>query len=579
MIQQYVILLMVVLAAAPLTAAAPATIPTEARRKIEAALPAQAIVTPKQPRRLLVFDLNVVYGGHRSIPYANYAIQEMGKRTGAYEAVVSRDPRMFEAERLRSFDAVFLNNTVGNLFADEVLRENFRAFLYGGGGLLGYHGSSVAFQAWPGARETWPEFARILGARGCTHREPDEHVIMKNDDPGHPLNAVFDGRGFELRDEFFRYGDPYSRDRLRVLLSFDTERMNMNQGRGFGNLSRPDNDYAVSWVNRYGRGRIFYCSFGHNPYVFWNPTVLRYWLGAIQYALGDLPAGTTPSSKLTPARRARERLGWRLAVAAASLGAESFFEAIDRVAALGRRHIGADASLRVGPELRRPLAPGLSAGDLAAIRRKLYEADVRLVTYEADAMPAEEPAWRRLFDFGRALGIESIVAEPPAGSLDTIETLAQEYDITLAIRTRQVKASPPYRHPHMLLKACRERDPRIGAGPDIAHWLRTGVDPAASIEALGDRVHTVYLQDLDRQETGGRAVPWGTGIGRTEKLLAVIRRHVDHPVIFCLAYPSDRPDAAAARKRCLAVFDRASIASGRTAGRTLKERNDHAETP
>ena len=43
-----------------------------------------------------------------------------------------------------------------------------------------------------------------------------------------------------------------------------------------------------------GKGRIFYCSLGHNREVYWNPAVVRHYLAGIQYALGDLQVDATP---------------------------------------------------------------------------------------------------------------------------------------------------------------------------------------------------------------------------------------------------------------------------------------------
>jgi len=86
------------------------------RQRIEAAIPTKAFASPHKPRRLLIFELNVGYGGHGSIPTASTAFRLMGERTGAFETVISKDPAVFEPESLKRFDAVFLNNTVGNLF-------------------------------------------------------------------------------------------------------------------------------------------------------------------------------------------------------------------------------------------------------------------------------------------------------------------------------------------------------------------------------------------------------------------------------------------------------------------------------
>ncbi len=268
----------------------------EDRKLIEEALPEKATVRPEEKRRLLIFDLNVNYGGHPSIPYANYAFARMGDKTGAYETVITRDTIVFHKENLEQFDAVFFNNTVGNLFQDKTLRQNLIDFVRSGGGLLGLHGTTAAFTYWPGAHEDWPEFGRMLGARGATHRESDEHVYIEVEDPDHPVVQAFGGKDFDYRDEFFRYIDPYSRDEVRVLLSIDTEKTDMEQGRAFGKVFREDNDYPVAWVRRYGQGRVFYCTIAHNPYVFQDPLMLDFYLDAIQYALGDLEALATPSN-------------------------------------------------------------------------------------------------------------------------------------------------------------------------------------------------------------------------------------------------------------------------------------------
>jgi len=216
----------------------------EERARIAEALPEKAPAVPGKPRKLLIFDLNVVYGGHPSRFYANWAFQEMGRKTGAFEAVISRDPAVFERESLARFDAVFLNNTVGNQFSDPALRRNLREFVYAGGGLMGVHGTSVAFWNWgEGGGDDWPEFGRMLGGRGAAHREADEQVYMKVHSPGHPLLAPFPEAGFDLRDEFFRVGDPYSRNRVRVLFSIDTQKTDLSAKPP----EREDQDYAMAW--------------------------------------------------------------------------------------------------------------------------------------------------------------------------------------------------------------------------------------------------------------------------------------------------------------------------------------------
>jgi HEAT repeat protein/type 1 glutamine amidotransferase/sugar phosphate isomerase/epimerase len=265
----------------------------EERRNIEAALPQRAPVKPKKPRKLLVMDLNVSYPGHRSIPHVNLALELMGKNTGAYEAVFSNDLDNLKPAGIRRFDAVFLNNTVGMIFVDPEVREGLAQFVREGGGLAGIHGVSHASM-------DWPEFSEMIGAWRGVHREPTERATIRIDDPDSPLTAAFGGKEFVYQDEFFRFPTRhYSRDRLHVLLSVDVEKTDMNQGRPcFQPCSRPDNDYGVSWIRSYGKGRVFFCTLGHNPALFMTRPLPEYFLAGIQFILGDLEADTTPSARL-----------------------------------------------------------------------------------------------------------------------------------------------------------------------------------------------------------------------------------------------------------------------------------------
>lgn len=542
------------------TAAEPASdsrpIPAADLEKIRAALPAQAPARPRQPRTLLLFVHNVGYGGHPSAEYANHAFTLMGEKTGAFRAVVRRDPEVFRRESLRQFDAVFLNNCVGNLFTDPELRQNLVEFVTGGGGLLGVHGTTVAFTRWPGAVEDWPEFGYLIGARGAAHRESTEHVFIKLDEPDHPLNAVFGGRDWEFRDEFFRVGEPYSRRRVRVLFSIDTAKTDLTQGRGFGALERADNDYALAWVHAYGRGRVFYCTIAHNPYVFWDARMLEFYLRAIQFALGDLPAPTTPSAWLTPAARAAERLGWRLGVEAYTFHRHTFFETVDRAVKLGLPFVGGLSFQKVSAALPKNFEPGLSDEELRTIRLKLADAGVRLLTYYLQEIPGDEAGCRRVFEFGRKLGIETFMSEPRLEALDRIERFAEEYGINVALHNHDPKASPHYWSPDAILKVCAGRSPRLGAAADVGYWMRAGLDPVEGIRKLGPRLITLQMHELDELSPRGSDVPWGSGAGRAAAIFREIHRLGLRPTMIGLEYSKDFDNNFDAVAQCADFFHR-----------------------
>ena len=289
----------------------------------------------------------------------------------------------------------------------------------------------------------------------------------------------------------------------------------MNQSPAYGRLVREDNDYALAWVRQYGRGRVFYCTIAHSPSVFWDPKLLEFYLAAAQFALGDLPAPTTPSSKLTPAIRAQEKLGWRLGIEAYTFHKYTLFEAIDKTAQLGLPYMGGLSFQKVSNEIAKNFDPQLTDDELKQIRLKLDSAGVRLLTYYIHDIPGDPEGCRRVFEFGRKIGIETFMSEPSPDALDTIEKFCDEYDINVALHNHDQKASPQYWNPEGILKVCEDRSRRIGACGDLGYWMRSGIDPIEAVRTLKQRLITVQMHDLNELTPTGHDVPWGTGAGKT----------------------------------------------------------------
>jgi len=280
------VLLLVALAPAP--AARPADEGADIVRKITAAMPATAPVKPERLRRVLVFSRCESYR-HAAIPTCETAIRIMGEKTGAFETVVTDGMSAFEPEFLATFDAVLLNNTTRLKFDDPRRRQALLDFVRGGKGLIGIHAATDNFY-------DWPEAAAMMGGLFDGHPWGAGGTwAFKIDEPDHVLTSAFGGAGFVLSDEIYQIKGPYSRTTLRVLLSLDMSNSRNLQVNG---IKRDDGDFAVSWIRRFGKGRVFYCSLGHNHAIYWNPAVLGHYLAGIQYALGDLQADDTPGAKL-----------------------------------------------------------------------------------------------------------------------------------------------------------------------------------------------------------------------------------------------------------------------------------------
>lgn len=273
-----------------LQAASPAKlreVTAEEVQKIEKAVPRRATVRTRRPRKLLVFWRCEGFF-HKSIPVGNKALELMGQKTGAFDVVITDDYSVFTAEKLKQFDAVCLNNTTGLKFDPKENPERCKAlmdFVKSGKGIVGIHAATDNFNQWPEARE-------MMGGKFTGHPWGSGGTwAIKIDEPDHPLMKAFKGKGFKINDEIYRTDPPlYSRDKQLVLMSLD-----MSDPTTKAKASKPtDADTGISWVKRCGKGRIFYCSLGHNDHIFWNPAVLRHYLDGIQFAFGDYKVDTKP---------------------------------------------------------------------------------------------------------------------------------------------------------------------------------------------------------------------------------------------------------------------------------------------
>ncbi len=145
---------------------------------------------------------------------------------------------------------------------------------------------------------TWPEFNRMLGGFFKFHWNDGQLIHVKVEDPNHPINAPFkDKPQLQIVDETYTFGrNVYSRSNLRVLKSVDYDKMSA-EDKAKEQHPRDDGDYALSWIRREGKGRVFYEAHGHNEKVYAITPLLEHVMLGIQYVLGDLPADDSPSVK------------------------------------------------------------------------------------------------------------------------------------------------------------------------------------------------------------------------------------------------------------------------------------------
>ena len=93
---------------------------------------------------------------------------------------------------------------------EQLLRKSLLDWVSNGGGIVAYHHAI-------GGNNNWPEFKELLGMAYWGHPW-NEEVGIKLEEPDHPLLAAFGGKDLRLAEEIFQLREPYSREKLRVLL-------------------------------------------------------------------------------------------------------------------------------------------------------------------------------------------------------------------------------------------------------------------------------------------------------------------------------------------------------------------------
>jgi len=283
--------------------------PEEAKR-VEDAVPAKVFARPAKSRRMLVYSATSGFR-HKSIPHGKIALDLIGKKTGAFEAVISDELKNFEPENLKGFDAVCLLNVTGDFFLphpkdlgameperqqklkdnDLRLKKALIEYVERGGGLVGIHSATDACYK-------YEAYGKMIGGYFDGHPwTQDSRVTIRVEDPDHELTRpVFKEREYSFLEEIYQFREePYSRERLRVLLNLDPEKS--DKPKKEGSIKRKDNDFAVCWVQKFGEGRVFYTSLGHREDIYMNPVMLSHYLAGIQFAVGDMKADTAPSAK------------------------------------------------------------------------------------------------------------------------------------------------------------------------------------------------------------------------------------------------------------------------------------------
>jgi uncharacterized protein len=232
-------------------------------------------------KRVLAWADTLTGYQHDSISHALAVREKVGRDSGAYEMFIRTDSQWItrqpvaaparNARNLNYFDAIFYFGTGDNLTPQQ--KKDLLAFVHEDGkGFVGAHTGDDAFF-------DWPEFGDLIGGYFDGHPWGvfDAPIVME--DRQFPAMQHFPER-FTFRDEIYQHKN-FSRDKIHVIARLDASKLDYTKP----NIHREDHDFPVAWSKMYGKGRVFYATFGHAAETWDDPRIQKLYLEALKWSM------------------------------------------------------------------------------------------------------------------------------------------------------------------------------------------------------------------------------------------------------------------------------------------------------
>jgi inosose dehydratase len=170
---------------------------------------------------------------------------------------------------------------------------------------------------------------------------------------------------------------------------------------------------------------------------------------------------------------------------------------------------------------------------------------VEVIGFGVSSFTKDHEKNRKLFEYGKALGIGYLSADPTPDAFDSLDKLTEEYRIAIGI------------HPHgpgsrwekidQIAAAIKPHSERIGICLDTGHLLRSREDPIRAVEVFGKRIYGVHLKDVKGSKTF-------TILGEGDLALATLLQKLadlHYSYGLALEYEESEKDPMADIRKCL----------------------------
>jgi sugar phosphate isomerase/epimerase len=200
-----------------------------------------------------------------------------------------------------------------------------------------------------------------------------------------------------------------------------------------------------------------------------------------------------------------------------------------------------------------------SEDQIKALLKLCREYEITPICYGVQDFSKNHDKNKKIFDYGKALGIKTFSADPAPDSFDNLDKLCDEYKIAIAI------------HPHgpigggklhrwysaeVIMAAVKDHNPLIGSCLDTGHLIRSAqlgkkLDPAEQVRIMGDRNFGMHLKDHDNQKDTD--VVYGKGVLDVPAVLKALR-DVKFKGHISIEYEAHEDNPSPDMKACVEVF-------------------------
>jgi sugar phosphate isomerase/epimerase len=198
---------------------------------------------------------------------------------------------------------------------------------------------------------------------------------------------------------------------------------------------------------------------------------------------------------------------------------------------------------------------------IKAVLKLCQDYDIKPIAFGVEHFTKDHDANKKLFEFGKALGITTFSASPDPDSFDSLDKLCAEYKIAIAIHPHGPVSKDKldrWYSAEIIYKAVKDHDPLIGACLDTGHLIRCAqppfnekLVPEDEVRVMKDRNWGMHLKDHDNEKHTD--VVYGKGVLNVPEVLKALRE-VKFKGYISIEYEANPEEPTEDVKACVAVF-------------------------